>query len=320
MKAILFDNGLKYVHDYPVPDPKQGEALIRVKMAGICNTDLEIMEGYKGFTGVLGHEFVGVVEAADAQHKGLLGQRVVGEINCSCGACDLCREGISAHCRNRVTFGIWGKDGAFAEYLTLPAANLWAVPPQLPDEAAVFTEPLAAAFEVLERAHIAPGKRVLVLGDGKLGLLCAFVLNLSGAEVHVAGKHGEKLHLAAVQGMGTILAEDLIPEKDYHVVVEATGAPEGLELAFQCVKPRGTIVMKSTLAKPWQVNLNPLVVDEVSVVGSRCGPFGPALRTMAKGFIPVMRLVTATFRPEEFAVAFEKARESSSLKVLFDFR
>jgi alcohol dehydrogenase len=320
MKAIVFDKGLKYVEDYPMPEPGQGEARVRVRMAGICNTDLEIMEGYKGFTGALGHEFVGVVESADGQNKRLLGQRVVGEINCVCGACDLCRNGMHTHCRNRTVLGISGKDGAFAEYLTLPAANLWVVPAQLPDEAAVFAEPLAAAFEVVERAHVAPSKRVLVLGDGKLGLLCAFVINLSGAEVHIAGKHGDKLHLAAVQGMGTILAGDLLPEKDYDVVVEATGSADGFRLALECVRPRGTIIMKSTLARPWQIDLNPLVVDEVSVIGSRCGPFGPALRTMAKGFIPILRLVTATYGPQDFKTAFEKARDSNSLKVLFDFR
>lgn len=320
MKAILFDGRMRYRDDYPVPKPEPGEALIKVRVAGICNTDLEVTRGYMGFNGVMGHEFVGIVEEINGRHRQLLGKRVVGEINCCCGNCDYCRRGLKTHCSNRTTLGISGHDGVFADYVTLPIGNLWTVPQELPDEAAVFAEPLAAAFEILDQAHIAPTDRVLILGDGKLGLLCAFVLNLYGAEVHIAGNHPAKLHLASVQAIGTIHGPDLLPAKDYDIVVEATGSAEGLDLALQCVRPRGTIVLKTTAASPKEMNLAPLVVDEITLVGSRCGPFGPALRAMAKGLVPIMRMVTATYRPEQFEAAFGKVQEEESLKVLFDFR
>jgi threonine dehydrogenase-like Zn-dependent dehydrogenase len=320
MKAIVFDGSLNYREDYPMPGPGPGEALIRVLMAGICNTDVEITKGYMGFKGVPGHEFVGIVEELNGPQRHLLGQRVVGEINCSCRSCDYCRKGLKTHCATRTTLGIAGRDGVFAEYVILPQENLWVVPTILPDEGAVLIEPLAAAFEILEQIHVKPTDRVLVLGDGKLGLLCSFVLNLYGVEVHLSGRHGPKLHIAAAQGMGTIEADDLLPAKDYDLVVEATGSPEGLELALQCVRPRGTIAMKSTMASGKEMNLSSLVVDEVSLVGSRCGSFGPALRTMAKGLIPIKPLITAIYKPDQCAAAFARAQDGDALKILFDFR
>ena len=320
MKAIFFDTELKYLQDYPVPKPGPNEALVKVLMAGICNTDLEITKGYMGFKGVLGHEFVGLVEKINGPDQQLVGQRVVGEINCYCGTCDYCQKEMKTHCPNRSTLGIVNKDGAFAEYLTLPVSNLWAVPPQLTDEDAVFVEPLAAAFEILEQNHLTPTNRVLVLGDGKLGLLCAFVLNLAGMEVTVSGSHAEKLRLASEQGMVTIHRTDLKPAKSYDVVIEATGSAAGFEMAVQCVRPRGIIVLKSTMAAGKEMNLTPLVIDEITLFGSRCGPFGPALRAMTKGIIPLRQMISGIYRPEQFREAFAKARERGVLKILFDFR
>lgn len=320
MKAIVFDTELKYFDNYPVPEPGRNEALVKVQMAGICNTDLEITKGYLGFKGVLGHEFVGLVEKVNGPDQHLVGKRVVGEINCYCGTCDYCQKEMKTHCPNRVTLGIVNKDGAFAEYLTLPVSNLWAVPPQLSDEVAVFVEPLAAAFEILEQVHLTPTHRVMVLGDGKLGLLCAFVLDLAGLEVIVSGNHTEKLRLASEQGIATIHRSDLKPARRYDAVVEATGTAAGFETAVQCVRPRGLIVLKSTVAAGKEMNLTPLVIDEITLIGSRCGPFGPALRAMAKGILPFRQMITGIYRPEQCPEAFAKARERGTFKILIDFR
>jgi threonine dehydrogenase-like Zn-dependent dehydrogenase len=320
MKAIVFDTELKYLEDYPVPEPGPNEALVKVLMAGICNTDLEITKGYMGFKGVPGHEFVGQVEKVNGLDQQLVGQRVVGEINCYCGTCDYCQKEMKTHCPNRFTLGIMNKDGAFAEYLTLPVSNLWAVPTQLTDEVAVFVEPLAAAFEILEQIHLTPTNRVLVLGDGKLGLLCAFVLNLAGLEVTLSGNHTEKLRLASEQRIITIHRPDLKPTKSYDVVIEATGSASGFETAAQCVRPRGIIVLKSTIAAGKEMNLTPLVIDEITLLGSRCGPFGPALRAMAKGILPLRQMITGIYRPEQCKETFAKASERGTLKILFDFR
>jgi threonine dehydrogenase-like Zn-dependent dehydrogenase len=320
MKAIVFDSELKYLLEYSVPEPAPGEALIKVRMAGICNTDLEIVRGYMGFKGVLGHEFVGIVEKVNGPEQHLVGKRVAGEINCYCGSCDYCQKGLKTHCPTRTTLGIVNRDGAFAEYLTLPVSNLWTVPSPLPDEAAVFAEPLAAAYEILEQIHLSPTDRVLVLGDGKLGLLCAFVLDLAGLAVTLCGNHPKKLRIASERGILTILRTALAPEKSYNVVIEATGAAAGFETALQCVRPRGLIALKSTIAAGKELNLTPLVIDEVTLVGSRCGPFGPALRALAKGLFPLKQMITGTYRPDQFKEAFTKAGERGCLKVLFDFR
>jgi threonine dehydrogenase-like Zn-dependent dehydrogenase len=320
MKAIVFDTGLKYLEDHPLPEPGPDEALIKVLMAGICNTDLEIIKGYMGFKGVLGHEFVGVVKKVNGTDQQRVGQRVVGEINCYCGSCDYCRKGLKTHCPNRATLGIMNKDGAFAEYLSLPLSTLWPVPPDLPDETAVFVEPLAAAFEIQTQIHLSPVHRVLVLGDGKLGLLCAFVLNLSGLEVTLCGNHAGKLRLASAQGIVTLLRSDLRPDKNFDVVVEATGSADGFQTALQCLRPRGIIVLKSTLAEGKEMNLTPLVIDEITLVGSRCGPFGPALRAMTRSSLPLQQMITGIYKPRQFRAAFAKARQKGTLKILFDFR
>ena len=313
MNAVVWDGTLGYREDCPSPRAAAGEALVRVRLAGICNTDLEITRGYMAFRGVPGHEFVGnVVECGQPD---LVGRRVVGEINCPCGDCAYCRRGLGHHCPERTVLGIAGRDGAFAEYLTLPVANLWPVPEGLPDEQAVFVEPLAACYEILEQVHVRPGQAVVVLGDGKLGLLAAQVLAQAGGDVLAVGHHEEKLAILARRGIRTRLAAAL-PARMADVVVECTGAAEGLALAAQVVRPRGTIVLKSTVAVPGVVPLAPLVVDEITVVGSRCGPFGPALGALAAGKVDVVSLIAAEYPLAAAAEAFAHAARRGTLKVL----
>jgi len=319
MKAVLWDNGLRYVEDYPEPQPPAGEALIRVRMAGICNTDLEITKGYMGFKGVLGHEFVGCVERAGEPFGRLEGKRVVGEINCGCGKCPYCLGGMKTHCPARTTLGIGGRDGAFAEYVTLPVENLLEVPANVTDEEAVFTEPLAAAFEITEQVHVKPTDKVLVMGDGKLGLLSAFVLSLTRADVTLAGKHEDKLKMAEDKRIETVFIGNLGKDRVYDIVVEATGTAGGIKQAMELVKPGGTIVLKSTVAESKEISLNPIVVDEIKVIGSRCGPFEPALRALSSGLIDVKPLITAIYPIEKAMEAFERAADRNSLKVILTF-
>jgi threonine dehydrogenase-like Zn-dependent dehydrogenase len=319
MKAIVFDGKLKYMKDYPVPVPAEGEALIRVSLAGICNTDLEIIKGYLGFRGVLGHEFVGTVAEVKGEGQHLVGNRVVGEINCGCGVCEYCRSGIRSHCPSRKTLGILGKDGCFAEYVTLPVDNLLEVPDNVADEEAVFTEPLAAAFEITDQIQIKPTDRVLVLGDGKLGILAALVLGLTQADVTLAGKHDRKLAIAREHKIDTVRLRDLKIVNQYDVVVEATGSPIGFDLALQLVRPRGVIVLKTTAAKGKEINLAPIVIDEIQVIGSRCGPFAPALRALSKKVLDVNPLISSIYKPEEVVKALKKAASRDSLKVILNF-
>lgn len=313
MKACVFDGQLRLAADYAEPVPPPGEARIRTVLAGICNTDLEIVRGYAGFHGVLGHEFVGIVEQAADQ--GLVGQRVVGEINAACGNCQECRAGRQSHCPHRTALGIRGRDGALAEAFCLPARNLHRVPQQIPDEAAVFTEPLAAACEVLEQLHIKPTDRVVVLGDGKLGLLVAQVLALTGCDLTVVGRHEKKLAILAARGISTLMnLEDLSSLVD--VVVECTGRAEGFDTARRLVRPRGIIVLKSTYHGLVQVDLSSVAVDEIQIVGSRCGPFPPALRLLAQGLVDVTSLIEAEYRLDDAVTAVEHAGRRGALKVL----
>lgn len=314
MLALVYDGkDLLLRDDYPRPVPPPGEALVRVRLAGICNTDLEIVRGYMGFRGVLGHEFVGVVE--DAEDRSLVGRRVVGEINAYCGECPTCRAGRPTHCPNRTTLGIWGRDGAFAEYLTLPARNLHVVPDDIPDEAAVFTEPLAAALEILEQVHLHPTDRVVVLGDGKLGLLVAQVLGLMGCDLTVVGHHRGKLDILARRGIPTALESEL-EGLTADVVVECTGRPEGFAVARRILRPRGTLVLKSTYHGRVEADLTGLVVDEITLVGSRCGPFPPALRLLQRGLVDVLSLVSEVYPLAQGVEAFARAAERGTLKVL----
>jgi alcohol dehydrogenase len=315
MRALIYDGQLRLAKDYARPVPPPGEALVRVRLAGICNTDLEIVRGYMGFRGVLGHEFVGVVE--ECADGSLVGQRVVGEINCYCGQCPTCRAGAPPHCPNRTTLGIWGRDGAFADYLSLPVANLHTVPEAVSDEAAVFVEPLAAALQILEQVQVKPTDRVVVLGDGKLGLLVAQVLGLTGCDLVVGGRHEEKLSVLRRRGIDARLA-DALPADKADVVVDCTGHPSGFSAARGLVKPRGTLVLKSTFHGDVEVNLSMLVVDEITLIGSRCGAFAPALRLLERGLIDVRSLISATYPLDEGPAAFEQAQKKGTLKVLLD--
>jgi threonine dehydrogenase-like Zn-dependent dehydrogenase len=317
MRALLLDDGLLLVEDYPTPEPPPGEALIRVGLAGVCNTDLELVEGYMQFHGVPGHEFVGVVEQAPGADE-WEGHRVVGEINAACGACSACRAGRPTHCPHRTTLGIAGRDGAFAEHLTLPIHNLHPVPDSISDEAAVFVEPLAAACEILQQVHVRPTDRVVVLGDGKLGLLCAQALALTGCDLTALGHHREKLELLAQRGIPTVVGGEDPVEAGADLVVEATGCPEGYAAARRLVRPRGTIVLKSTYHGAVDADLTMAVVDEITLVGSRCGPFAPALRLLERRLVDVTPMVQARYPLSEALAAFEHAARPGTLKVLVE--
>ncbi len=312
MKACVFDGRRVRVDPaYPEPEPGPGEVVVEVRAAGVCRTDLELLRGYMGFTGVPGHEFVGT--ARSGEHAA---RRVVGGINCPCGECDLCRQGLPTHCRDRTVLGIQGRDGAFAERLALPETNLVPVPDEVPDEAAVFAEPLAAAIQVTRQVEIEAGQGAVVLGDGRLGLLVAQVLKAAGAETHVVGKHPEKLGLARELGIEAVAAADVRPMQDVPLVVECTGSTEGLAMAMELVRPRGTIVLKSTVADETGPSLTPVVVDEVTVVGSRCGPMGPAVAMLAGGEVSVERLVTASYSLDDAPAALDAATAPTAIKVL----
>lgn len=313
MKAIIFENNeLKYVEDYPMPTPKAGEVLIKTKMVGICNTDYEITKGYMGYSGVLGHEFTGIVES-EGQLKG---KRVVGEINCGCNTCKLCAQGLQRHCFNRQTLGIWQKDGCFSEYFTLPEENLVEIPDDVSDEEAVFVEPIAAAMEILEQLHIKPCDKVALLGDGKLGLCIALVLNAHNIDLTHIGKHQEKLDISKKAGVNTLLLRDLKPEKSYDIVIEATGSVGGFETSLSITKPRGVLVLKSTIAAKEGLNLAPVVIDEITVLGSRCGQFKPAMRLLERKAIDIKPLISCIMPFDKAVEGFEKNKDKEVLKVL----
>ncbi len=313
MLAAVYEDTRLQVSQRPVPTLAAGEALVRPSVVGICNTDLEILRGYADFSGILGHEFVGVVErAAD---PALVGRRVVGEINITCGACAMCQIGRKEHCLRRTALGIRGHDGALAEFVAVPEANLHLVPPSVPDDAAVFVEPLAAACKILDQVHVHPESRVVVLGDGKLGLLVAQVIALTGARLTVAGRHQDKLAILTRRGIATT-AGDPAACSGADLVVECTGRAEGYHTALQLVRPGGTLVLKSTYHGHVQADLSKLVVDEISVVGSRCGPFAAALRMLEMGLVDVAPLVTAHYRLAEAQEAFQHAARPGTLKVL----
>ncbi|HEU4323447.1 MAG TPA: alcohol dehydrogenase catalytic domain-containing protein [Roseiflexaceae bacterium] len=313
MDAVLFDGQLRLVGDYPEPPLRTGEALIRPHLVGICNTDIEITRGYLGFHGVLGHEFVGTVEACE--DAAWIGRRVVGEINAACGRCAVCTRGDRSHCPERTTLGIAGRDGAMARRFSLPVDCLHTVPDGVPDEAAVFAEPLAAALEILEQGHIRPTDRVAVVGDGKLGLLCAQTLRLPGCEVVLVGRHPERWEPWRALGIQTVTASEA--RGPFDLVVDCTGQPAGLATARALLRPRGRLVLKSTFAADTSpLNLSMLVVDEITLSGSRCGPFAPALRLLERGLIHTAPLITARFLLRDALHAFHAAH--GQLKILLE--
>ena len=321
MKAVVFDEELKLVDNYEKPVPKEGEALVRVTLAGICNTDYEITKGYMGYCGVLGHEAVGIVEEVNDVDKSLVGKRVVPEISYGCKEpdCPWCAQKLYRHCPNRHTLGIFHKDGVFAQYFTMPVEVLFEVPENVPDEQAVFVEPLAAALEILEQHHIKPFEKVVILGDGKLGLITALALNALNIDVILVGKHLNKLDIARAQGCKTSLLNDFPVEKKYDVVVEATGSISGFETALALTRPRGVLVLKSTVAASKEFNLAPVVIDEITVLGSRCGQFPAALRLLKSGRVDFSPLISAVYPADKAIEAFEKNKEKDTLKVLLSF-
>jgi len=314
MLAVHLENGAVSVREIPIPVRPPGFALLRLMVAGICNTDLELQRGYYGFAGIPGHEFVAEVAAAGT--PSLVGRRVVGEINLACHACEWCARGLARHCPHRTVLGIVRHPGAFQEYFLLPERNLHFVPEGIANPRAVFTEPLAAACEILDQVAIPPGDTVAVLGDGKLGLLIAMVLRTHGCRVRQFGRHAEKLAIAAGAGIETGLAANCTPSAEYGWVVDATGSAEGLRAAAAMVRPRGTVIMKSTVHGLAAIDTAPLIVNEITLVGSRCGRFEAALPLLAHEGIRLESMVAARYPLREAVEAFARAASPGTLKVL----
>ncbi len=315
MKALYLKDSLA-LKEIPVPVFSENDALVKVKMAGICNTDLELVKGYMGFEGVLGHEFVGVVEKAANQKW--VGKRICGEINFGCAECLYCKRGLSRHCPNRTVMGILKQNGAFAEYVVLPIRNLHEIPESIPNSSAVFVEPLAAGLEILEQIKIEPNCDLAVIGDGKLGLLICQLLRLTGCRLKLIGKHPKKLALAQSWGISTLKVDEM-EDRKYDFVVEASGSPSGFARAMQLVRPRGTLVLKSTYQGSLELNAAPIVIDEITIVGSRCGPFEPAIRALENNLVKVDDLIDQTYPFSQALQAFEHAKQPGSLKIILDF-
>jgi len=322
MLALVYDESLKLEKNYPNPTISDDEVLIKTLLVGICNTDYEITKGYMGYKGVLGHEFVGIVEKTGKNvDSSLVGKRVVGGINLACNNCNWCHRGLQRHCPNRSTLGIYKKDGCFSEYFTLPCNNILVVPDNVDDKTAVLVEPLAAAYEIIEQIHFKPDFKVAVVGDGKLGLCISAVFNAMNIDFLHIGKHTDKLKIsenygAKIKLLNEIKENDL---KSFDVVIEATGSTGGFETSANLVKPRGTLVLKSTIVAKEGLNLAGIVVDEITVVGSRCGQFEPVLRLMEKGRINVKPLISKIFKVNDFEAAFEENSKKETIKVLVEF-
>lgn len=313
MRAIVFDEGLRFAGNLPEPVCAQGEALVSVSCAGVCATDIEITKGYMGFTGILGHEFTGVVASDGA----LKGRRVVGEINVPCRRCVLCGKGLERHCPKRTVMGIYGRDGAFADYVALPESNLHPLPDSVSDREAVFVEPIAAAFEILEQVSIDKNTRVAVIGDGRLGLLIAQVMALTKCDLTVIGRHLEKLSILESMSIDTKVGYEGFG-REFDVVIDAAGSNEGLASALDIVVPKGTIVLKTTVAGNRSIDLNRVVIDEVRLVGSRCGPFAPAILALASRKVDVAPLIDSVFKIEDGVRAIARASQKGVLKVLLE--
>src|SRR5688572_2291027 len=320
MNALWLENNKISLRDVPQPR-KQNEALVKIRKAGICSTDLELVKGYYPYTGILGHEFVGeVISSPLPEGEGLgvrVGDRVVGEINVVCNKCEQCLSGRPTHCENRTVLGIINRDGIFAEFTNLPIANLHRVPASVADEMAVFTEPLAAALEIQQQVQINPTDRVLLVGAGRLGQLIAQTLALTGCDLRVVARHKHQQDLLKARGIGIISEEEIKPWR-WDIVVEATGSPSGFSLARQAIRPRGTLVLKSTYKGEMNVNFSSVVVDEINIIGSRCGPFEPALRLMESKQVDPTVLIASEFRLNDALKAFEHAAEPGVLKVLIE--
>jgi len=313
MRALVLDDGVRFRTAQPRPVPSPDEVLVRVSCAGVCETDLQLIRGYMGFRGILGHEFVGVAESGP-----YAGRRVVGEINCACWRCETCRSGLPSHCPNRTVLGILNHDGAFADYIAVPQKNLHPVPDSLPDEVAVFTEPVAAAFQIPAQIPIARDARIVVLGDGRLGNLCAQVLARRSDHILVVGKHESKLALLRTLGIATALLDGALPDRAADVVVDCTGSETGLPTALRLVRPRGTIVLKTTVAGTQTLAWAPFVIDEITLVGSRCGPFDEALAALARGEVDVRPLISERLPLSAGVTSLERAQAKGVLKVLID--
>lgn len=313
MRGLVLHQKLQFQTDLPLPPRPHGEARIRVIQAGICSTDLQLLKGYMAFQGVLGHEFVGIVD--DAPDTALIGKRVVGEINAACRACETCINGHPTHCPHRTTLGIQGRDGAFADFLCLPVENLFVVPDSLSDDQAVFIEPLAAACEIPQLVSIKPTDRVVVIGDGKLGVLCAQILVLSGCAVTLLGRHSDQDTWLTHMGI-RVISHPADISRGADMIVEATGSPEGLSTAIQLIRPRGTIVLKSTYHGNLSLNMANFVIQEISLIGSRCGPFPPAIRLLETRHIRVDPLIHARYPLLDGVLAMEKAAQSGIRKVM----
>jgi threonine dehydrogenase-like Zn-dependent dehydrogenase len=315
VRAIVFDSRLEFIDSAELRPAKKDEIIVDVLKAGICETDLQLCQGYMGFRGTLGHEFVGV-----ARSGRFTGKRVVGEINCGCQACELCRSQLGNHCPSRTVVGIVAHDGAFADSVLIPEANLHVVPDHVSDDEAVFVEPVAAACRIPEQIAIKGGERITVLGDGRLGNLCAQVLKHHGCNVRVVGKHDFKMKILNDLAIPTVRLDELAVERSSDIVVDCTGSPTGLSTALQLVRPCGTIVLKTTVAAHQSLHMAPFVIDEITLLGSRCGPFDKALELLASGAVLVAPLLSARYPLHEAEVAFDHAVRKDALKVLFDVR
>jgi threonine dehydrogenase-like Zn-dependent dehydrogenase len=312
MQSLWLENQTLSLREIPRPN-KPGEALVKIRLSGICGTDLELVRGYYPFTGVLGHEFVG--EVLESPESDWIGKRVVGEINAVCGECTQCRSGRPTHCENRSVLGILNRDGVHAEFCTLPLANLHIVPASVSDEAAVFTEPLAAALEIQQQVHIQPGVRVLLVGAGRLGQLIAQTLVLTGCDLHVLARHPDQKSLLESRKI-RIISEPEVQPRFWDVVVEATGSPSGFDLARRALRPRGTLVLKSTYHGEMLVNWSPFVVDEITIIGSRCGPFAPAVRLLERGQVDPTILIAERYKLANAMQAMAAAQKPGIQKIL----
>jgi len=312
VKATYFD-GKQIILDENFPDPQSDETLVRVNLAGICGTDLEILDGYMEYTGILGHEFVGTVEKS--RNPTMVGKRVVGEINAGCGKCDSCMGGMQRHCPSRTVLGILKRDGAFAEFLSLPEKNLHVIPDSISNEQAVFVEPLAAAFEIKEQVSLKPEWNVAVVGDGRLAQLIIQVIKLTCSNITCFGKHESKLEGLVQSGIKIKIGIESTDEKLFDLVVEATGSNSGFVDTMKLVKPRGIVILKSTIASRENLDLTPTIINEITLIGSRCGLFKPAIDALASGIISVNSMIDSTFPLEKFEDAIVYAKKPNTLKV-----